>query len=451
MTYLEAVALIKKIEQKHDMMLVKYKGVSVWPLLRINIIDAITGNNVTMKSTGVSAVKQVLSTLFYYNPLNGFCKHKVWLFTAYERRKIINGRKILRVSGCVTEAEPDTLVIEKPSPDQWSHPRSEVPEKAIVSESWLLFMVHALAILSKPFSIKLEKEKLLRDVLDGYGIKFDYVSSLKVLISQKQIFDVVLAFLPKPKKVIIECPYTIMGYVWSLHEHGIPVIELQHGVLNDKHYAYNSEYRSNELYPDTLCVFGDDEYNYMQSDGCYYCKDVRKTGLYYMELAKNSFQVDPFAGYRSHYKHIVLVAGQRGYEDQMAKYVREAAKVTSECLYVYVPRNTDAGLSFKAPNIVYRPGINIYGYMIWCDLHLTISSTTCLECQYYHKPTIFYNYSNMSKSYYRSVLTEDNGAVFTNDVKEYGDALKKVLTQKFEFKEVFALDTINCIKKIINE
>ena len=298
-----------------------------------------------------------------------------------------------------------------------------MPEKAIVSESWLLFMVHALAILSKPFSIKLEKEKLLRDVLDGYGIKFDYVSSLKVLISQKQIFDVVLAFLPKPKKVIIECPYTIMGYVWSLHEHGIPVIELQHGVLNDKHYAYNSEYRSNELYPDTLCVFGDDEYNYMQSDGCYYCKDVRKTGLYYMELAKNSFQVDPFAGYRSHYKHIVLVAGQRGYEDQMAKYVREAAKVTSECLYVYVPRNTDAGLSFKAPNIVYRPGINIYEYMIWCDLHLTISSTTCLECQYYHKPTIFYNYSNMSKSYYRSVLTEDNGAVFTNDVKEYGDCL----------------------------
>lgn len=81
-----------------------------------------------------------------------------------------------------------------------------------------------------------------------------------------------------------------MGYVWSLHEHGIPVIELQHGVLNDKHYAYNSEYRSNELYPDTLCVFGDDEYNYMQSDGCYYCKDVRKTGLYYMELAKTAFK-----------------------------------------------------------------------------------------------------------------------------------------------------------------
>lgn len=76
MTYLEAVALIKKIEQKHDMMLVKYKGVSVWPLLRINIIDAITGNNVTMKSTGVSAVKQVLSTLFYYNPLNGFVSTK---------------------------------------------------------------------------------------------------------------------------------------------------------------------------------------------------------------------------------------------------------------------------------------------------------------------------------------------------------------------------------------
>lgn len=449
MTYLEAVALIKKIEQKHDMMLVKYKGVSVWPLLRINIIDAISGNNKTMKSTGVSAVKQVLSTLFYYNPLNYFCRHKVWLFAAYERRKIIDGKRILRVSGCVTEAEPDTLVIEKPSPDQCSHPRSEVPEKTVVSESWLLLMVHALAILSRPFSIKLENERLLRDVLEQYGIRFDYVSAIKILASQKKVFDVVLALLPKPKKVMIECPYSIMGYVWSLHNHNIPVIELQHGVLNDKHYAYNSLYKSDELYPNTLCVFGDEEYNYMMGDDSCYCSDVRKTGLYFMEMARKSFTKDPFAVFREQYKHIILVAGQRGYEDPMADYVRGAAKTTPDCLYVYVPRNVNAGLQFTEKNIVYRPGINIYEYMIWCDVHLTISSTTCLECQYYKKPTIFYNYSDMSMNYYSKVLKPENGVVYTDSADEYENALETVLTQVFTYKEVFAMDTVEKIKKVI--
>ena len=83
MTYLEAVSLMKEIESRYDLMQIKYKGVSVWPLLRINIVDAISGNNETMKSTGGSAIKQVLSTLFYYNPFDYFKKRSVWLFAGF--------------------------------------------------------------------------------------------------------------------------------------------------------------------------------------------------------------------------------------------------------------------------------------------------------------------------------------------------------------------------------
>ena len=128
--------------------------------------------------------------------------------------------------------------------------------------------------------------------------------------------------------MIIECPYTIMGYVWSLHKKAIPVIELQHGVLNDKHYAYNSLYTSPILYPDEICVFGEDEYQFLTGDDSHYCKKVYKTGLYFMELAQKSFTNDIFREYRVKYEHIILVAGQRGYEEAMADYIREAAKKT---------------------------------------------------------------------------------------------------------------------------
>ena len=451
MTYLEAVALIKRIEQRYDMRLIKYKDEPIWPLLRINIIDTISGNNNTMKSTGSTAVKQVLKTLFYYNPLNFFRKYKLWLFAGYERRKVVGNHRLLRVSGCVIEAEPNTLVIEKPSKNQNTHHRRDVPEKSIVSESWLLMFVHALAIVFRPLTLKIENENILKSVLDEYNIKFDYISAIRILASQKIVFDCILAVLPKPEKVIIECPYTIMGYVWSLHNHGIPVIELQHGVLNDKHYAYNSLYPSKSLYPDILCVFGEDEYNYLKSSNCHYCNDIRKTGLYFMEVAQKSFLLDPFAEYRTKYKYIVLIAGQRGYEAQMAEYVRKVSSSTPDCLYAYVPRSADTVLSFSETNIIFCPGVNIYEYMIWCDLHITISSTTCLECQYYHKPTIFYNYADMSESYYRDVLTEKNGALYTNSVDEYLPALQKMINGKFDYKEVFTHDTVKKIKEIINE
>ena len=269
--------------------------------------------------------------------------------------------------------------------------------------------------------------------------------------AQKKVFDVLLAVIHKPGKVIIECPYTIMGYVWSLHKKAIPVIELQHGVLNDKHYAYNSLYTSPILYPDEICVFGEDEYQFLTGDDSHYCKKVYKTGLYFMELAQKSFTNDIFREYRVKYEHIILVAGQRGYEEAMADYIREAAKKTPKCLYVYVPRDIDAELVFDQENVIYRPGINIYEYMIWCDVHLTISSTTCLECQYYKKPTIFYNYAEMSENYYGKVLKAENGVVFTKSVSEYEQALEKVLTTKFDYKEVFTGNTVKRIKEIINK
>lgn len=451
MTYLEAVKTVREIEARYDVMAVTYNGISVWPLLRINLIDKLSGHNETMKSGGSSAVKQVLGTLFYYNPSGYLKRKKLWLFAGFERRKEVGGLRQLRVSGGILKACPDTLVIEKPSKHQRVCPRKTIPEKSIVSESWLLLFVHAIAALTKRKRINLENEEILRQILKDYGMQFNYMASIRLLLSQKNVFDILLSIAPNPDKVIIECPYTVMGYVWSLHEKGIRVIEMQHGVLNDKHYAYNSLYSSPILYPDEICVFGEDEYKYLKSDGFHYCKEVHKTGLYYLDLAKKNFTDDVFAEFRGRYNYIILVAGQRGYEEILATYVREVAKKTPDCLYVYVPRSNDAGLEFIEGNIIYRPGINIYQYMIWCDVHLTISSTTCLECQYYGKPTIFYNYEDMSANYYGKVLEPRHGVVYTDSASEFVNALKDVTTKDVTFKEVFAANPVEKIRQIISK
>lgn len=63
-----------------------------------------------------------------------------------------------------------------------------------------------------------------------------------------------------------------MGMVWSAHDNGIPVVELQHGVLNAHHYAYNPTFHSDELYPDEICVYGDVEYDYFMNHSRQYAK-----------------------------------------------------------------------------------------------------------------------------------------------------------------------------------
>lgn len=449
MTYLEAVEMLRDIEQKYDVMSIKAKGIEVWPLLRIRLLDKVSGDDDVRKNKGASAVKEVLKTLFYYNPLMFLKKYKVWVFSHNGGRKTIGDKRVERTTGCVIDAETRTLFIEKPKAHQTEFSRKSIPEKQIVSESWLLMFVHLYAKLYPVKRIKITNEVCLKKILSDYNIRFNYVEAIRLLIAQKKVFDGLLKITHKPEKVVIECTYTVMGYVWSLHTHGIKVIEMQHGVLNKHHYAYNSKFHSDYLYPDEMWVWGDEEFKYMTSGECHFSKSVQKVGLFFLDYAKKFFTADPFLEYRNKGMTICLVAGQTGYEEEMAKYTETVASKDPDCLFVYVPRRVDTVLDFKADNILYRPNINIYEYMLWCDIHITISSTTCLECQYYKKPTIFYDYENRATVYYGDVLKEENGVVYTNNAREFSKAKEKVTHTSFEYREIFTDNTVQKMRELL--
>ena len=450
MKYLEAVDKIRGIEANYDLMSIKCNGISIWPLVRINLIDRLDERDLTMKDNGRKAAAIVLKTLFKHNPFAAFRRHKIWLFAGYERRKVIGGENVLRVSGAVVEAEPDTLVIEKPSHLQLNRCDAISPERHIISESWLLLLIHLFASILKITKQKIENEELLKAILEELNVDFDYKGSLRLLFAQKKVMSFLLHVLPNPKKVIIECPYTIMGYVWAFHNKDIHVVEMQHGVLNREHYAYNSYYHSNELYPDELWCFGDDEYQYLISNECHYCNIIKKTGLYFLELTNRFFVEDIFKEYRKNYDKIVLVAGQRGYEQIMASFTEEIAKEDKNSLFVYVPRTTEETVKITAENVIYTPRVNIYEYMKWCDIHLTISSTTAIECQYYKKPTIFYDYEKLGSTYYQNVLKEVNGIRYVMSPQEYLKALQDLNQSEIHYKECFTSNTVKIIQNLLN-
>ena len=196
MTYLESVQFVREIESKYDVLSIKFKGVPIWPYLRIKIIEQISGADTKLKPSTKSGVRQVLSTLFYYNPLRYFKKSKVWLFSSFERRKMVGERAVMRVSGGIVDANPETLVFEKPVAYQSKTPRKFIQEKNIVSESWILLFVHLLSFLLKPFHFKIEGGEIV-NVLE----KFEFLMKKKDLNKQKNAIKSItqLKVLLKPQ------------------------------------------------------------------------------------------------------------------------------------------------------------------------------------------------------------------------------------------------------------
>lgn len=449
MQTLEGVKLIKEIETDFDVMSIKYKGISVWPFLRFYIKDSITTQSENKPSASV--VGLVIRCLFSYNPFGVFKRHDVWNFSACERRKKIGDKMVHRISGAFASNKVNSLMIEKPLNGVGHYSRKKIEEREIVSEAWLLMTFHLIVFLSKFKTLKIENEQLLRQILSEKDIKFNYSRYVRVLNAQRMAMRILLKIVPNPKIVTMECPYNTMGYMWAFHQAGIKVIELQHGSLNGNHIAYNAKEYEPRMNPDCICVFGEEEYKYFTAVEPQFSPEVKMTGLYMLERANQFFSKDVFSEDRMVYRAIIVVAGQPVYEEILSRFIDSLAEEHRDLLFVYIPRHHREDIHFNSDNIRLVNGVNIYEYLKWADLHITVSSSTGLEAQYFRTPTIFYNYNNISARYFRGILEEKNGVSFVDTPQGFTEAIHEMYGRSFSYREIFAHDHVKRIMDVVNE
>lgn len=449
MTYLEALELIKKIENEYDVMSIRFKSISVWPYLRLYLLDQISVRTELKASSSV--IRCVLKGLFAYNPFSLFKRRDLWIFTACERRKLIGNKMIHRVSGVFSSLPGEYLMLEKPGLHTSHYKRENIEEKDIVSESWLLVLFHFLKAITRFSKPKIENEGLIRQLLTDNNLVFDYYQYIRALNAKRLSLLWMLKFMQKPKLAIMECPYNAMGYMWAFHQKGVKVLELQHGVAGRSHNAYNGKAYEPVMNPDGICVYGIEEYNYFTKEEPQYATKVYMTGLYMLEKADEIFNADVFASNRREYDAVVVCSGQKGYEEQLSLFVDNVALENKKCYFVYIPRDNNTELFFSATNVEVARNVNIYQYLKWADIHMTISSTTCLEAQYFHTPTVFYDYNNMSSTYYGDLLKLENGAIYILDPAAFLDAYLCLKQNRINYLEVFAHDHMNRMKSAIED
>lgn len=449
MTYLEAMALLHDIESKYDVMSIKYRGISVWSFLRLRLLDCVSVNVEVKMSKTILGI--VLKSLIFGSPFQLWRKYNYWSFTAAERRKQVGDKMIHRISGGVVQLPFKCLMVEKPSRDYGHVAKDKIEEKSIMSESWMIVLSQLFMRLPIVKKKDILNHELMEQILKDYNISFDYMHYVRHLDAQRRAMNTVLYLSRKPKLVLFECPYDSMGYQWAFHQHGIKVIELQHGVLNRNHNAYNAKDYEAILNPDGICVFGIEEYNYFKQEASNFTPDIQMTGLYMLEKADQYFSIDIFEDDRKNYEHIVVVSGQAGFEEQLGEYINKVASIHSESLFVYIPRHNDVKLNFTCGNIRFVTGVNIYEYLKWADLHITVSSTTCLEAHYFHTPTIFYDYQEMASTYYGTVLAPENAVAYLDDENGFDEAYTHLLTGQFEYREIFAHNHVENLKNVIEK
>lgn len=450
MEYLEGVRLVKEVEEKYDVMSVKFKGISIWPMLRTYMFMADTDDQKPFKASK-STIMAVLKGVFFYSWAPLFKRHDLWVGTSSRERKIIKGKYINRTLGAVCHIDDNALIWESSTPFVPNVPKKDIEEKNIVSGNISLLIKYALKYLLFWWKPKLEHEEVLQQICKDYNYDFDYMNYVRRLYSEKKTADIILALLPTPKKELIICSYGQFGGVWSLKNHGVKVIELQHGVLNALHYGYNPKYFSKELYPDVMCVMGEVEYEYFTKENTNFCKNIEKVGLYMLDRANEVFTEDLFVEYRSQYKAVVVIAGQIPIEDKMQHFFDELAKRKPEYLFVYIPREPTVEKVMKEPNTLFCPGVNIYEYLKWCDLHCTVSSTTCLESQFFSKGTLFWDNDGIAKDYYGNVLRPENGIAYVKTVDEAEQVIDDLLNGDFKYRDIFYQGNVERLKAVLEK
>src|SRR5690606_29351142 len=258
---MDFVERFKVVEQQTPLDMVKVEDDQLWPIIRTKVFEEyrkLSGlRSRLVKVTGEN-LSTFCKTFFYgFTNLPKLKNADCWVLSASDRRKELQGKYHDRIIEDVFQLIPKTILIENPLPLGRHFERNLLPHTEIISQTFFYFWTFLFSRFIR--APKIENEEVLTDVLRTLSVHVDY-RRMYALYKGQYMFTKFLLRYCQPKKIIMVYTASSQGYIRAFKEKGIPVIELQHGVINEKHIAYNVFKEFNSVYfPDYLFTFGDME------------------------------------------------------------------------------------------------------------------------------------------------------------------------------------------------
>lgn len=393
----------------------------IYPWIKVRIFHMAMMQKEQLKEKSIRVFFDQLWSVFY-GFRNFFRSYDTWAFTNSSERIEINGKYTDKLFDHLTaEQGVKTLLIELRLFKQYR--RKDIASRYVVSKSVLIFLeeIYTRLFLHR---IHIENSELLDEIKKELGVDVDTLRAVKKGLAQYRIMKFLLATLPNPKAVFFTVSYGSFGYIKALKERGIRVVEMQHGLIGEGHYAYYY-YREfcPDQFPDDLLTFGD------QDVGILSRSKIPLHAVYPV----GSYVIDYYSGNQVEKDRVdteVLVSLQdEEWSMALLEFVVNCAAILTEVRWIIKTRRSPESFyreHFDFPASVTFTGSNLYESLTRCSHHLTIFSTTAIEALALGIPVLLFNYKNASREFLGGQLANNPYVRFVNTPEEMKTGLSQL-------------------------
>ena len=435
-----------------------------------------TGN--TEEKPGGSGKRQLISQLvsaFKWKYKSKLPRSTEYLFVdnALTRRQIGTGRYENMYIGPVmnTIDKDKQLLLEYPAPDFGHY--SDIDKNNIYFPDWDIIKIFIKARFRK--KKRITDTASLRALYKLFDLAFD-AHFLNDRLNKTFLFiEFFKKFLKKihPRVVLLIDGYNYkqMALIFAAKELGIPIIELQHGLINTSHMAYMySQVIDKRLFADYLFTFGEYFSGIIERNSAAWGKErVLSMGFPYIETIKERPAELPerlieLAGQHT----IIYVTSQWTVRDNLKSFIIQLSEKLDREYFIFYkihPGEKNAFSFYKEfagkhnLELILDKTVNSLEIMKVADVHSTVYSTSYFESVFFELPNIFIEALRYSKNI--EDFVDDETSFLAKDINQYLTYLNSIktdasLAQNLHKKKYFyyrsdALNTMsNIIDKIVN-
>jgi len=259
------------IEEELKLFDLEVSGVKIWQYIRVWTFNAILAES-GIYSKEPSKIKgnwRVLVKMVFYIIKNSLFRNamigrkKDLLIFTHPRRKLINGKYWdIYTDFLIENCTLDLQAIEEFSEGTHFTPAKTKGLKYFDFPLGLSYFFRKFVKVNITKTEMLKLQNLIKRIENDFRVKIDIVSyinrQLKLRKGLSWVFGKILDVY-QPKLILEVSYYTIVRMVLNKvsKERNIPTVELQHGLLNPYHMAYNFPKNiSLEIFPDYYFTFG---------------------------------------------------------------------------------------------------------------------------------------------------------------------------------------------------
>jgi len=429
-----AIDFVKEVETNYDVKSVKANDMEVWPFLRRSYFFAYGdkydfGIEQQKKTSSLMKIKRLKNV--FYRFWNLFKKYDYLVFSDVLEIRLMNGRYVNKlVESLISElGGKKVLLVESPAGGS-NFKGFKFSIRNMISSDFFLFFCY-IPLLKERLIIN--NEIILKEINRKYNLNINYRRLISRFIRYKNLFRFFFRVHKSRLVFVSEYYHPIhQAAVYTAKKLGIKTIELQHGVVNKKHPAYNVFVKSDRsFFPDYLFAFGDYVKNVFDDNSYFIKKDnILPIGSMYINYINNEYKASEetiklFSNLRKKYKRIVAVSSQETMENKLIDFLKKSASLSKHVLYIFVPRkvNRDYSNAIFPENIIILKDLDVYQIVKESNFHATVYSTCALEAPALGVPNILINIDGMARKCYSDLLLNRDVTRFVDTEKEFVDVI----------------------------